>query len=119
MAKERRKLGYTKHLEVAGKLALEQARELFKKWNIDMMDTLFIVDPYDLKLEILLKMRIEDVDFGEAIEKAMEFLRMKNVGEVGIVSYDGAVLAETEETGNVVYIMKKGKEYLVEDYYHF
>ena len=114
LAKRRKKLGYTRHLPVAGKLAEEKIKKLFDEWNLDLEDSIFIVEGMDFDFELLL--RTLAVQFQNVAKQTIEYLNQKKVSEVAIICANSKVLAETERTGNVAFIRKMGPEYLVESY---
>lgn len=121
-ARKRKARGYTCHLEVAGKMAKKKIEELFDEWDIEVEGTLFHVTAMDWEFEVLWDKVLNDLlqakglQFKEVVSKAVEFLARRDVSEIGIWSSDKVVGRETEQTGNVVFIRKKGVEYLVESY---
>ncbi len=119
MAKERRKLGYTIHLYVVEILANHKMEELFKKWHLDIEDSFFTVEGCDNRFGLIPNLQEKNVRFRDVDKKVIEYLEKKEVKEVVVHCADNKVLAETQETGNVVLIRKEGKDYFVADYDHF
>jgi len=115
-ARKRRALGYTRHLRVAEKMAIKKIEQQFDQWNISSEETLFTVDPLDWEFEPILELEYKVKDLVEAVRKTIEYMNRRGVKEVGICCSEERVLAETEKTGWLVFIKKRGSEYLVETY---
>ena len=121
-ARKRKELGFTQHLEIAGRMAMKKVEELFKEWDVDVKDTLFQVTAMDWQYEVLFDRSLNDllqakgVKVKEVINKAVEFLERKDVSEIGIECSEDKVLRATEQTGNVVFVRKAGVEFLIESY---
>lgn len=122
MARKRKELGYTRHLEIAGEMARKKIEGLFDEWDIEVEGTLFHVTAMDWKFEVLWDkvqndlLQAKELQFKDIVSKAVEFLARRKVSEIGIWSSDKVVGGETEETGNVVFIRKIKLEYLIESY---
>ncbi len=119
MAKERRRLGYTKHLYVVEILVNHKMEELFKKWHLDLENSLFTVEGCDNRFGLIPNLQEKNMRFRDVDKKVVEYLEKREVKEVVVRCDDKKVLAETQETENVVLIRKEGKDYFVADYDHF
>jgi len=115
-ARKRKELGYTRHLEIAGEMAMKKIEELFDEWELDVEDFLFMVQAMGWEFDIILDLRAEGVKFKDVVSKVVEFLGRKKVSEIGVECFEQGVLGETEQTGNVVFVRKMGLEYLVESH---
>ena len=116
MAKERRKLGYTRHLHVVEDLARKKIEELFKEWGVDLKEARFNVAGIGKDFHPILELQEENLSFDNTVIKGREFLELQKVKEVDIICYDEGVESQTEQTGNVMFMKKIGHEYLVESY---
>ncbi|TET72866.1 MAG: hypothetical protein E3J56_04820 [Candidatus Aminicenantes bacterium] len=115
-ARKRKELGYTQHLEIAGKMAMKKVEELFKEWDVDVKNSLFRVVAMDWGFDIILDLMPEGVKFKDVASIAVKFLAKRKVSEIGVECFEEEVLRKTERTGNVVFIRKAGSEYLVESH---
>ena len=115
-ARKRRELGYTRHLEIAGEMVRKKVEELFDEWDLDVTDSLFIVDALDWEHEPIFDLQYKEKDLVKVVSKAVEYMEKRGVSDVGIWSSNERVGAKTERTGNVIFIRKKGSEYLVESH---
>ena len=116
MAKERRKMGFTRHLSVVEELARKKIEELFKEWGVDINEARFVVEGCDKDYSLIPELQEKNLAFGDAIKKGREFLELQKVKEVDIICYDKKVENRTEQTANVMFMKKIGFEYLVESY---
>lgn len=115
-ARKRKEIGYTRHLRVAGEIAKKKIEQQFERWNISSEETLFTVDPLDWEFEPILELQYKVKDLVEAVRKAIGYMERRGVSEVGICCSEERVLAETQKTGWLIFIRKKGSEFLVETY---
>lgn len=117
MAKERKKLGYTRHLSVVGEMIPKKLNALFEKWHIDIEVFLFLVDGCDYRFDPITELRKKNVKWDYVASIAIRLLESKKVSEVEVVCDDERVLKLTANRGNVLFVRKKGAEYFVEDFY--
>jgi len=115
-ARKRKELGYTRHLEIAGEMVRKKVEELFDEWDLDVTDSLFIVDALDWEHEPIFDLQYREKNLVKVVGKAVELMEKRGVSDVGIWSSDERVGAKTEKTGNIVFLRKAGSEYLVESH---
>jgi hypothetical protein len=116
LGRERRKLGYTRHLHVVEILAEEKMNQLFIEGHLDIEDFWFLVEGLDYQFDPIIEMRKENVRFDKVANIIVGFLESKRVSEVEVVCTNQNVLKITEGRGNVLFVRKKGSEYLVENF---
>ncbi len=115
-ARKRKELGYTHHLEIAGRMAKKKIEALFKEWGLDVNESLFTIESMDFECKMLFDLSVRGVKFGGVIPEVLKQARVREVRDVVVeCSYEG-VLRETEETGNIIFVKKKGLEYLIESH---
>ena len=111
----KKRAGIVSSLDKAGEIARKEVEELFEEWDVDVEDTLFIVDALDWEYEPIFELQFREKGLIKVVKKAVEYMEKRGVSEVGIwCSGNERVSAETERTGNVIFIKKQGAEYLVE-----
>ena len=115
-ALERKRLGYTPHLEIAGRMAEKKIEELFDEWGLDVNESLFTIESMDFECKMLFDLSVRDVKFGGVIAEVLKQARVREVRDVVVECSDEGVLRETEETGNIIFVKKKGLEYLIESH---
>ena len=114
--RKRKEIGYTQHLEIAGEMAKKKIEELFKEWGLDVNESLFTIESMDFECEMLFDLSVRDVKFGGVIAEVLKQVRVREVRDVVVECSDEGVLRETEETGNIIFVKKKGLEYLIESH---
>lgn len=113
-ALERKRLGYTHHLEIAGRMAEKKIEALFKEWSLDVNDVLFTIVAMSWEDEMIFDDSARDVKFKDVINEVKKQLERKEVRDVGVECFDKGVLKVTQQTGNLIFVKKVGLEYLVE-----
>lgn len=113
-ARKRKALGYTHHLEIAGRMAEKKIEALFKEWSLDVNDVLFTIVAMSWEDEMIFDDSARDVKFKDMISKVKKQLILREVREVWVECFDKGVLKVTQQTGNLIFVKKVKLEYLVE-----
>lgn len=119
----KKRAGIVTSLEKVRELALSKIEELFKHWRLSLKETVFVVDAFDREEnDVIVNLQQKIKGAVNVVSKASEYLDRVEVGMILIwCMTEGEVnrwrvLAETDNTADVVLIEKVGGEYLVETY---
>lgn len=115
-ALERKRLGYTHHLEIAGRMVEKKIEALFKEWGLDVNDVLFRVISMTWQEEMIFDLAPTEVKFKDVVQEILKQVKLKETRIVLVECSDKGVLRKTEETGNVIFLEKIKLEFLVEGY---
>ena len=118
----KKRAGIVTSLQKVRESALSKIEELFKHWRLSLEETIFVVDAFDEEKDVIINLQQKIKGAVKAVSKASEYLAKVEVEMILIWCMTESevirwrVLAETDNTADVVLIEKLRGEYLVETY---
>lgn len=119
----KKRAGIVASLQKVRESALSKIEELFKHWRLSLQETIFVVDAFDQEEnDVIVNLQQKIKGAVNVVSKASEYLAKVEVGTILIwCMTEGEVnrwriLAETDNTADVVLIEKVEGKYLVETY---